>query len=61
MWYIRVPEPDKIMATDACLKGFGAICRKEYIRGCFPQELQGNNIAHLEILAVVIVLRTWKQ
>ena len=59
LWYTKIPEADGAIASDACPKGFGAICGKEYIQGTFPEELQGSNIAHLEIMAVVIALRTW--
>ena len=61
LWLTKKPEPDSLLATDACPKGFGAICGQEYIHDEFPQHLQDTNIAYLELLAVIAAVRTWKQ
>ena len=54
LWLTKIPKIDQLITTDACLKGYGAICGKEYLHGEFPAKLQNSNIAHLEILAVVV-------
>ena len=59
LWLTKIPEPDKLIASDACLKGFGAVCGKEYLRGEFTTQSSSTNIAHLEILAVLAAVRTW--
>ena len=61
LWLTNIPTPDTILASDACTKGFGAICSKQYIKGTFPEQWHGNNIAHLEMLAVLAEVRTWKE
>ena len=47
------------MATDACLEGYGGIAGRDYFRGRFPPHLKGQNIAYLEILAVMVGLKIW--
>ena len=59
MWLTRVPGTDTIIASDACPKGYGAVCQEQYIKGAFPQQLRDRNIAHLEMLAALAALRTW--
>ena len=59
MWLTRVPGPDMVIASDACPKGFGATCGKAYFHGMFPENMRHQNIAHLEMLAVLAALRVW--
>ena len=59
LWLTKIPEPDKIIATDACPKGFGGTWENQYFHGSFPQKWNNHNIAHLEMLAVLAALRTW--
>ena len=58
LWLTKVPTPDKVIATDACPKGFGGTWQNQYFHGSFPGEWKLRNIAHLEILAVLAALRT---
>ena len=51
IWLHQEPEADQVMATDASMKGFGGTYRQQYFKGNFPQYIQKNNIAHLEIRA----------
>ena len=60
IWLHSEPEPDQVMATDACLTGFGGIAGQEYFKGTFPENLKGANIATLELWAVLIGLKLWK-
>ena len=60
IWLHTVPRTDALMATDACLQGYGGISGEEYFRGEFPQEWKNKNIATLELLAVLVGLRKWK-
>ena len=48
-----------MIATDACLVGYGGICGNQYFRGRFPQHLRNQNIARLEIFAVMVALKAW--
>ena len=50
---------DKVMATDACLTGYGGTYGNQYFRGRFPANLKNKNIALLEILAVMVGLKLW--
>ena len=61
MWMWHIKQPDKILASDACLLGMGAVCGTEYIKAQFPCEWIGVNIAYLELLAVVVMCKTWKE
>ena len=61
LWLTRVPGTDAVVASDACLKEYGAIHGKQYIRGLFPQELQNSNIAYLEMYAVLAAVRVWRK
>ena len=60
VWLHCNPNTDEIIATDACLTGFGGTSGHEYFKGQFPKNLQGKNIALLEILAVLAAVRLWK-
>ena len=59
IWLHKEPAPDRVLATDACLKGYGGICGNQYFRGRFPIHLRKSNIALLEILAVMVALKVW--
>ena len=61
MWLHRNPQVDRVIASDASSKGFGAWSQAigEYLRGRFPKEWQHRNIAELEMLAVVVALKAW--
>ena len=37
----------------------GAVAGKEYCKFTFPEEVRSKNIAHLELLAIVIMCKTW--
>ena len=60
-WLSRIPGIDNIIASDACPKGFGAICGDQYFHGSFPPEMRSRNIAHLEMLAVLVAIRVWTE
>ena len=57
MWMHKEPQPDMVIAMDACLVGYGGTWENQYFRGRFPKHLQGLNIAYLEILAVMVALK----
>ena len=59
LWMYHIKTPDSIIASDACLVGMGAVCGKEYFKAEFPEKWQSANIAHLEILAVTAMCKTW--
>ena len=60
MWLVKQPETDHMLATDACLTGYGGICGSEYFHGQFPPHMKGKNIAYLEIWAVQIAVNIWR-
>ena len=59
MWLVRKPIVDEVIATDACKIGYGGTLGEEYFRGKFPEEMNSWNIAVLELLAVMVALKTW--
>ena len=59
LWLTKEPGMDMILQTDACPKGYGGICGQEYFRGRFPRHMQGENIAILEMWAVLVALKIW--
>ena len=59
IWLHKNPWVDKVIATDACLEGYGGTMDAQYFRGRFPAHLRGKNIAHLEMLAVLVALKIW--
>ena len=59
LWLHKQPQPDAVIASDACPKGYGATCGSQYFHRSFPQEMRNSNIAHLEMLAVLAAIRTW--
>ena len=59
LWLHKNPETDMVIATDACLVGYGGTMAGQYFRGRFPEPLCNRNIAYLEILAVMVALKVW--
>ena len=59
LWLHKDPITDEVIATDACLVGYGGTYRKQFFRAKFPTEMAGQNIAKLEILAVMVALKVW--
>ena len=59
LWMLQVRSPDKIAASDACLKGLGAVSDTEFLKAAFPEEWIGSNIANLELLAVIVMCKCW--
>ena len=61
IWLHKDPKVDGTIATGACLTGYGGTIGNKYFRARFPKELCGQNIAYLEILAVMVALKLWGQ
>ena len=59
IWLHKDPMVDNLLATDACLTGYGGTRHNEYFRARFPKEYKGLNLAYLEILAVMVTLKVW--
>ena len=59
MWMNHVKQPDEVAASDACLIGMGAVSGKEYLKLEFPKEWKHKNIASLELLAVIVMVKQW--
>ena len=59
LWLMKEPETDIVVQTDACPKGYGGICGKEYFRGRFSVKDQSKNIATLEFWALMVALKLW--
>ena len=59
MWLIKEPTADEVIQTDACLKGYGGLCKHKYFRGRFPEAVRNKNIAILEMWAVMVALKIW--
>ena len=59
LWLTRIPEADRLIATDACPKGYGAVCGEQYLHGTFPPNMRKQNIAYLEMLGVLAALNMW--
>ena len=54
-------EPGTLIDTDATLVGAGGVCKDHYFHTPFPQFItqQAHIIAHLELLAFILVLKAW--
>ena len=54
-------EPGALIDTDATLVGAGGVCNGHYFHTPFPQFItqQAHIIAHLELLAFIVVLKAW--
>ena len=59
LWMLHIKQPNRIGSSDACLEAMGAVCGKEYIKIRFPPEWRGSNIANLELLAIIVMVKTW--
>ena len=59
LWLNSEPGTDMVMATDACLIGYGGTMGDRYFRGKFTKDLKDKNIAFLEMLAVMVALKIW--
>ena len=59
LWMYQVCTPDKIAASDACLSGMGSVADNEYCKAEFPLKCVSVNIAHLELLAIVVMCKIW--
>ena len=60
MWLEQHPEPNEVFATDASRLGLGGILwDKEYFRMSIPEACRDKNIAHLEMLALIVGLKAW--
>ena len=59
LWMCQIKEPDAVAASDSSLEGMGAVCGNQYIKLEFPERLKGDNITHLELLAIVMV-KVWR-
>ena len=57
----RTPS-DALLASDACLVGFGAVCDKQFCKGSFPPQIlsQSLHISALEMLALIVAIKVWK-
>ena len=63
MWMQQCTSVDEVFSTDACLTGLGGICGDEYFHAQFPECITTDNrytIAHLEMVAVLVALKSWK-
>ena len=60
MWLDQFLEPDFVVATDACKSGLGGVCGNEYFHFKLRGDYLNYNIAYLEVLAVIMALKCWK-
>ena len=66
MWLVQKTVVNELIATDACLVGAGGFSEGDYYKIKFPTWVLNNPegpvyIAHLEMLAIIIAVRLWKQ
>ena len=62
LWMTKVSTVDKVIASDACLKGYGGTCGSEFTFGKFNPEMTTQEtwtIVHLELYALIICLKLW--
>ena len=62
MWMHQKINQEPVMSSDASLKGIGGICGERYYKLEITENMIKNNgwhIAHLEMWALVIMLRLW--
>ena len=55
--------PGKLLALDVCLTGVGALAGNQFFHSEIPTRLaqkRDYNIAHLELMAVIVALRVWR-
>ncbi|KAI8437968.1 hypothetical protein MSG28_010630 [Choristoneura fumiferana] len=55
---MRVLHYDKVIYTDACTTGWGAVCGKERVNGHWKDSERGFHINYLELLAIYLGLKT---
>ena len=66
MWLVHKEKIDNLVATDASLMGLGGFSHGNYFRKNVNMEHLGIeyghelNIAHLELLAIIVAVRIWK-
>ena len=63
MWMAQKEEVNILLASDACLTGLGAKCEHSYFHAKFPDYItcrKDVNIAHLEMWAILVLIRLWK-
>ena len=64
LWMKQELKHDWFLSSDSCLTGFGACHKKEYIHGRYPKNILESKlykIHHLEMLAIILALKVWKQ
>ena len=60
LWLECCLTPDSIVSSDACLTGIGGMLEEgEYYYRRLPSWLVNDNIAHLEMWAIIISLKVW--
>ena len=60
IWMDHYPEPDFILASDACMTAAGGIKNDEVFAVKFPGFItEGVQIAHLELWAIIGSLKLW--
>ena len=61
MWHVQLDITDQFAASDACLIAAGGRCEQECFKVDFPAWLLNytNNIAHLEMIALIVTLKVW--
>ena len=62
VWLFETETPNVLLVTDACLIGAGMVCQNEFFHIKFPLQIKNefNNIAHLELIAIILAVKTWK-
>ena len=61
IWMHKEPNTDQVIATDACPTGYGGTMGNQDFRGRFAPDLQGKNIAVLEMRTVLGAIRLWAE
>ena len=64
MWMEQMTTADALVATDACLTGIGATGPGAYFAARIPERWRNKpdlNIAHYEMLAVIVAMKVWKR
>ena len=63
LWLQDTLQANVTMATDLCLTGAGGICGNEFYHAKFTSSIkqQYKNIAHLELIAIIIAVKLWYQ
>ena len=62
LWMEHHPQPDEILASDACMNAARGQKGKEIYAIKFPKEVKkGAQIAHLEIWGIIVTLKIWEK